>query len=75
MHEPVPEVMEDSRWEYMVVNSDWRQGSEAGTEDTWRCVRAIWNGEEVVWAGDRRRVESGVKVRGFLITTLWRRNQ
>ena len=39
----------------------------SGTEETWRFVRASWNGDDVWW-GDRMRVDKGVNVKGFLTT-------
>ena len=70
MHAPEPAVIAASRWEYIVENSSWRQGSESGTEETWSVDRANWNGEEMVCCGERIRVDKGVNVRDFLTVTL-----
>jgi hypothetical protein len=72
MHDPEPSEIAALRYEYTVANASSRQGSAAGTAETWSLVLAIRKGEEVVWIGDKMRVPNGVNSRGFLFITLSR---
>src|SRR5271156_138963 len=68
MQAPEPSVMAEWRCEKTVVNSLDRQGSEAGTAETWRVVLAWVYGDERRAAGVSIRVPNGVISRGLLMT-------
>lgn len=53
-----------------MANASSRHGSDVGTDETWRRVRASWKGEDVVWEGSKTRVPNGVNSRGFFATML-----